>query len=157
MQERTLRNVEYLFDLLDGLDVVSRREPSASGPGLGWEPCLGCRENKPRWGGVCPACAGLGLVRSRTGEHDPYVKGDATSIKSEGQPSSFRPDADAWVHLTPTERAAFVRLRLGRVLARLVRLIARAPETVREGIPDRSQESMTWFAKRLPYIPNVVH
>lgn len=129
--ERAVRNVEALLDLRDG-DIAGRAETLTSGAGpAGFEPCLGCAENRARWG-YCPACGDTGLARSRSGAHDPYLPRNAGPVElpprlDEGPV----PIVSGWSKAT-SEESEEMGLRL------LTRAL-RAPPTTQSGAPTNIQ------------------
>ena len=157
VSEEIVRRVEALVDLLLGDDVLGRMEPRESGPVGTHEPCLGHNENLARWG-YCPACEGEGLVRSRSGEIDPYLLapyGNAAEAPPTPDPPSPIAVTAEPIRMTEVERHVAKSLRVRHALDAIRRLLARAPDGIRAGVEVRDRATIEWLAKRMRHVPRV--
>lgn len=159
--DENLRRVSRLLDILEGEDdlygdAVGHTETRESGAVGTHEPCLGHSENVFRWGS-CPACEGLLLVRSRTGEYDPYLPRSVTAAETPPTPDAPRHAAPAEepIRLTKVESLVFKRYRLRHATETISKLLRRAPVGVVIGAREREPGALSWLARRMPYLPSV--
>lgn len=163
--EKNVRNMEELLFIFHGEDIGGRIETQESGALATHESCLGCNENRPRWG-YCPACGDTGIVRSRSGDYDPYlvrygredkaIERTTLATYAVPSPSPHRPTPTGeHIPLTTVERSVAQRIYLWGHLRWLRRRLRTAPAFVREGALTIDRDAVEWLVKRARNIPDL--